>query len=57
MSNDNKLHVLSHPLIDAELSKLRQKSTNPKEFREVHLIHIHFETVAQDRNIVGRRDD
>jgi len=30
----NKLNVLSHPLINAELSKLRQTSTTPKEFRE-----------------------
>lgn len=32
----NKLNVLSHPLINAELSRLRDKSTSPKEFREVY---------------------
>ncbi|PPQ83300.1 hypothetical protein CVT25_004039 [Psilocybe cyanescens] len=30
----NKLNVLTHPLVNAELSKLRQESTTPKEFRE-----------------------
>ena len=39
MANDDKLHILAHPLIDAELSKLKQKSTNPKEFREVVLLN------------------
>ncbi|KAF8974345.1 armadillo/beta-catenin/plakoglobin [Flammula alnicola] len=29
-----KVNVLSHPIINAELSKLRQSSTSPKEFRE-----------------------
>ncbi|KAF9483951.1 armadillo/beta-catenin/plakoglobin [Pholiota conissans] len=29
-----QVNVLSHPLINAELSKLRQTSTSPKEFRE-----------------------
>ncbi|RDB22867.1 Uracil phosphoribosyltransferase [Hypsizygus marmoreus] len=38
MPNAN-LHVLSHPIVNAELSKLRQASTAPKEFREgVHQI-------------------
>ncbi|TFK55838.1 PRTase-like protein [Heliocybe sulcata] len=30
----DKLHVLSHPLVNARLSKLRQTSTTSKEFRE-----------------------
>ncbi|KAI9066404.1 UDP-N-acetylglucosamine 1-carboxyvinyltransferase [Trametes sanguinea] len=29
-----KLHVLAHPIVNARLSKLRQMSTTPKEFRE-----------------------
>ncbi|KAF8914058.1 methyltransferase-domain-containing protein [Gymnopilus junonius] len=29
-----KINVLSHPLVNSELSKLRQKSTTSKEFRE-----------------------
>ncbi|KAF8192591.1 armadillo/beta-catenin/plakoglobin [Pholiota molesta] len=29
-----QVKILSHPLINAELSKLRQASTSPKEFRE-----------------------
>jgi len=29
-----KVNILSHPLVNAELSKLRQTSTTPKEFRE-----------------------
>ncbi|KAI0356487.1 UDP-N-acetylglucosamine 1-carboxyvinyltransferase [Trametes cingulata] len=29
-----KLHVLAHPIVNARLSKLRQTSTNSKEFRE-----------------------
>ncbi|KAI9001337.1 assimilatory sulfite reductase [Trametes punicea] len=29
-----KLHVLAHPIVNARLSKLRQTSTTPKEFRE-----------------------
>jgi len=34
-----KLHVLNHPVVNAQLSKLRQTSTSPKEFREgVHNI-------------------
>lgn len=31
----NTLNVLSHPLVNAELSKLRKTSTSAKEFREV----------------------
>ena len=31
----SNLHVLSHPLINARLSKLRQTTTTSKEFREV----------------------
>ncbi|KAA1466262.1 PRTase-like protein [Dentipellis sp. KUC8613] len=30
----NNVHVLSHPLVSARLSKLRQTSTTSKEFRE-----------------------
>lgn len=33
MSSAN-VHVLSHPLVNAKLSKLRDASTSPKEFRE-----------------------
>jgi len=33
MSNNNT-HVLSHPVLNARLSKLRETSTTPKEFRE-----------------------
>jgi len=29
-----KIHVLSHPVVNAQLSKLRQSATSPKEFRE-----------------------
>jgi len=36
-----KLHVLSHPLVNTRLSKLRQMTTNPKEFREgIHEISL-----------------
>jgi len=31
---NSKLHILSHPVINAELSKLRQSSTSSKDFRE-----------------------
>jgi uracil phosphoribosyltransferase len=37
MSN---LHVLTHPLVKAQLSALRQVTTTPKEFREVGLLII-----------------
>ncbi|TEB35583.1 armadillo/beta-catenin/plakoglobin [Coprinellus micaceus] len=30
----NTINILSHPLVNAELSKLRQRATSPKEFRE-----------------------
>ncbi|KAH9482367.1 Uracil phosphoribosyltransferase [Psilocybe cubensis] len=30
----SKLNILNHPLVNAELSKLRQESTSAKEFRE-----------------------
>ncbi|EAU84916.2 UDP-N-acetylglucosamine 1-carboxyvinyltransferase [Coprinopsis cinerea okayama7 len=37
----NNLHILNHPLVNAELSKLRQTSTTSKEFREgVHNISL-----------------
>lgn len=32
---DSKVNLVAHPIIKAELSKLRQASTSPKEFREV----------------------
>ena len=32
---NNKRNILSHPVVNAELSKLRQSSTSSKEFREV----------------------
>jgi len=37
----DKLHILSHPIVNAELSKLRQISTSPKAFREgIHHISL-----------------
>jgi len=37
--SSSKLNVLSHPVVNAALSKLRQTKTGPKEFREgIHLI-------------------
>ncbi|KAF9008920.1 armadillo/beta-catenin/plakoglobin [Cyathus striatus] len=30
----SKVNIISHPLVNAELSKLRESSTTPKEFRE-----------------------
>lgn len=37
----NFLHVVDHPLVNAELSKLRQESTSAKEFREgIHNISL-----------------
>ncbi|KAF8076250.1 armadillo/beta-catenin/plakoglobin [Lyophyllum atratum] len=36
-----RINVLSHPIVNAELSKLRQTSTGPKEFREgIHQISL-----------------
>ncbi|KAG6854994.1 hypothetical protein C0991_005923 [Blastosporella zonata] len=36
-----KVNVLSHPIVNAELSKLRQLTTGPKEFREgIHQISL-----------------
>jgi uracil phosphoribosyltransferase len=32
------IHVLSHPLVNTRLAKLREASTSPKEFREVKSI-------------------
>ena len=32
------IHVLSHPLVNTRLAKLRQVSTTSKEFREVKSI-------------------
>ncbi|CAL1701480.1 unnamed protein product [Somion occarium] len=41
MSTPNKVTVLSHPLINARLSKLREMSTPAKEFREgIHDISL-----------------
>jgi hypothetical protein len=34
-ANPANLHVLSHPLVNTRLAKLRQVSTTSKEFREV----------------------
>ncbi|KAF5333070.1 hypothetical protein D9611_002376 [Ephemerocybe angulata] len=37
----NTINILSHPLVNAELSKLRQTSTSAKEFREgIHNISL-----------------
>jgi len=37
----SKVHVLSHPLVNSRLSKLRQTSTSSKEFREgIHDISL-----------------
>ncbi|KAF9569359.1 uracil phosphoribosyltransferase [Agrocybe pediades] len=30
----SKVHIVSHPIVNGELSKLRKASTSPKEFRE-----------------------
>ncbi|KAI0637949.1 UDP-N-acetylglucosamine 1-carboxyvinyltransferase [Trametes polyzona] len=39
--SSTKLHVLAHPIVNARLSKLRQMSTNSKEFREgIHDISL-----------------
>jgi uracil phosphoribosyltransferase len=47
------LNVLSHPLINTRLSKLRQTTTNSKEFREVliaaHTGPLNSEIVAMYR--------
>ncbi|KAI0723059.1 armadillo/beta-catenin/plakoglobin [Earliella scabrosa] len=41
MSASEKVHVLAHPVVNARLSKLRQTSTNGKEFREgIHDISL-----------------
>lgn len=32
------IHVLSHPLVNTRLAKLREASTSSKEFREVKFI-------------------
>ncbi|KAF8591468.1 UDP-N-acetylglucosamine 1-carboxyvinyltransferase [Ramaria rubella] len=34
ISNLEGVHIISHPLVNAKLSVLRQASTSPKEFRE-----------------------
>jgi len=34
LTMSGQLHVLSHPIVNAQLSKLRQASTTSKEFRE-----------------------
>ncbi|OJT13731.1 Uracil phosphoribosyltransferase [Trametes pubescens] len=37
----DKVHVLAHPIVNARLSKLRQTTTNSKEFREgIHDISL-----------------
>ncbi|KAF5369796.1 hypothetical protein D9758_001178 [Tetrapyrgos nigripes] len=37
----SKVHTISHPVVNAQLSKLRQSSTSPKEFREgIHNIGL-----------------
>jgi len=39
--SDNNIHVLSHPLVNTRLAKLRQVSTTSKEFREgIHELSI-----------------
>jgi len=34
------IHVLSHPLVNTRLAKLRQVSTSSKEFREVKSVAL-----------------
>ncbi|KAK7695532.1 hypothetical protein QCA50_000168 [Cerrena zonata] len=51
MSTSNKVTVLSHPLINARLSKLRETSTPAKEFREgIHDISL-FLGIEASRNL------
>ena len=33
--NDNKVHILDHPLLQHKLSILRDERTGVKEFREI----------------------
>ncbi|KAG6911713.1 hypothetical protein DXG01_007963 [Tephrocybe rancida] len=41
MTSTAKVNVLSHPVVNAGLSKLRQSTTGPKEFREgIHQISL-----------------
>ncbi|KAH9927157.1 armadillo/beta-catenin/plakoglobin [Epithele typhae] len=41
MATPSKLHILSHPIVNARLSKLRQTTTSGKEFREgIHDISL-----------------
>ncbi|KAG6837972.1 hypothetical protein H0H93_008366 [Arthromyces matolae] len=46
MTSTTKLNVLSHPIVNAELSKLRQTKTGPKEFREVRQAKLQFPTTS-----------
>lgn len=51
-ANTTNVHVLSHPLVNTRLAKLRQVSTTSKEFREVKSItsysgQPHLSTVLQ----------
>jgi uracil phosphoribosyltransferase len=49
----NNLHILSHPLVNARLTKLRQVSTTAKEFREVESISVHLGQVCPERSAIG----
>jgi uracil phosphoribosyltransferase len=47
-----KINVLSHPLVNTRLAKLRQVSTSSKEFREVTSIASVFGGLAMSLSTV-----
>jgi hypothetical protein len=46
----NKIHVLSHPVVTAKLSVLRQTTTSSKEFREVSKAALFDALIDGDRS-------
>lgn len=51
----NNLHILSHPLVNTRLAKLRQVSTTPKEFREVLSLRVCRAQVSLSNNATGHQ--
>ena len=58
MATSNKVHVLSHPLVNAKLSVLRDANTSAKDFREgvrdlTYIVAIEASRDLEERSVTG----
>lgn len=49
MASSDKLHILSHPVVRAKITTLREAETSPRDFRDVSLTFTLFHALSLDQ--------